>query len=503
MREGKELYLIFSNKTLEDTIAARPQSLEDLAHIKGWGLKKISSYGQEIVDLLTDQQTDGALHTLQLFETGGQEQVEALEGRQRVKQEDMVLSVSELIHSINHIISRLGMVRVQGEVSELRERGSAVYFTLKDVSGEEALVKCIAWKRKFDKDFSYLEEGMEIIASGVPEVYAKFGTFNLRVERVEPVGEGALQKAFEALKKKLEAKGYFREERKRPIPQYIRKIGIITSESGEAINDFRKNIGEYGFELCLYDVWVEGVYAEESIVKALNWMNKNRPYLDVIVLIRGGGGLENLKVFNSEAMADAIVTSRLPVLTGIGHERDETIAGYSSDKNLSTPTAVAAFIRTQHESLLARLESYADDMAYAVQYGQRNILAEVAKMANQLYNGLGRIFDGFRMLERKFSLQLHHYEASAREDRHRLERLCNKCLTLIEERFASAHKRIEVAAAALGSLDPEAILRRGYSIAYTEQGRVLKSAAEIKPGARIQVKLYQGRVDSRVEDVSM
>ena len=364
---------------------------------------------------------------------------------------------------------------------------------------------------------------MEIIVSGTPEVYAKYGTFNLRVEKVEPVGEGALQKAFEALKKKLEAKGYFDEQRKRPIPEFIRKIGIITSEAGEAINDFRKNIGEYGFELGLYDVWVEGNYAEESIVKAIAWMNKNKPDLDVLVLIRGGGGLENLKAFNSEAVADAIITSRIPVLTGIGHERDETIAGYSADKNVSTPTAVAVFIRTQHEGLLTRLRTYEESMVYAVE-AARELVAQdidqitdtltsafdrllerqgfaVAKMASGLYNGLGRIFDFFHLLERKFLLVFNRHEVGARETHFELEHLCNRSAVAMSQLLALAGKRIEVAAASLVPLDPSAILKRGYSVAYDEQGHVLKDAGEAKVGKQVTVRMYKGKLVSRVEEI--
>src|SRR3989344_5292655 len=282
-REGRELFMIFSNKTLEDTVSAHPRTIEDLALIKGWGPKKIQRYGQEIIALFgEDNASEVASGTLGLFNDFEASLPEG-EEKKHVPAAEIVFSVSECVQVVNNVLARLGGMRVRGEVSELQMRGAAVYFTLKDVSGEEAVVKCVLWKWKFERDFNYLEKGMEIIVSGTPEVYAKYGTFNLRVEKVEPVGEGALQKAFEALKKKLEAKGYFDEQRKRPIPEFIRKIGIITSEAGEAINDFRKNIGEYGFELGLYDVWVEGNYAEESIVKAIAWMNKNKPDLDVLV----------------------------------------------------------------------------------------------------------------------------------------------------------------------------------------------------------------------------
>lgn len=501
LREGKELYLIFSNKTLEETARTMPQTLEELQAIKGWGPKKIAQYGTEILEIMQGgdvQHPMSRTDTLPLFEV--EDVKHRVSDKNPIPREDMVFSVGEFIETVNNSLSRLGVFRIRGEISRMQLSGSAVYFNLKDPD-VDAMISCILWKWKFDKDYNYLEDGMEVIISGVAEVYAKSGRFSIRVEKVEPVGEGALLKAFEALKKKLEGQGYFEEARKRPIPEFIRTIGIITSETGEAINDFRKNIGEYGFNVNLYDVWVEGDYAEKSIVHAIRWFNKNRPDMDVLVLIRGGGGLESFKAFNSEAVADAIVTSRLPILTGIGHERDETIAGYTSDKNLSTPTAVAAFIRTQHENLLMRLESHAENLVYAVETQQNLLLQQVAKIASQLYNGLGRVFDGFRLLERKFSLHMHRYEAKVREDQFRLERLCGRSLAALQERLVFANKRLEVAAASLNPLDPEAILRRGYSIAYRSDGKVIKEASEVKSGDRIQVELYKGRINSRVEDI--
>ncbi|PJE64361.1 MAG: exodeoxyribonuclease VII large subunit [Candidatus Ryanbacteria bacterium CG10_big_fil_rev_8_21_14_0_10_43_42] len=523
-REGKELFMVFQNKALEETVKAMPQTREDLKLVKGWGKVKISRYGDEILSIF--KQGNGKHEDT--YATGGlfNNPIPAAEspsgGEGKQSHDNAVLSVSEFIEVVNITLSRLGLVRVQGEISEMQMRGAAVYFTLKDTSGEDAIVKCLLWKWQFEQQYDYLEDGLEIIIEGVPDVFVKYGTFSVKVSRVEPVGEGALRKAFEALKKKFEMAGYFDEARKRPLPRIIQRIGVVTSASGEAINDFRRNIGDYGLEICMVDVRVEGVYAEDSIVKGIQWLNTHHADLDVLVLIRGGGGLENLKAFNSERVAEAVLGSRLPVITGIGHERDDTIAGFIADINCSTPTAVAVYIRHIREDLIGEVNEKVErlirlfDVIYETALrslherktgliiSYTHILSryrhDIASHTRALQTGLFQIFSGFRLLTEQFRSSFHRYESILREYYRTVEINAVKGVRILERSMQEYEKRISVTETALASLDPAAPLKRGYSITYGSDGRVLKNAKNVTIGERISVHLYEGNIGARIEE---
>jgi len=497
-REGKELFKIFHNSVLEATATALPKAKKELAEVKGWGKKKIEKYGDEIIAIINGQKEE------------------------KVK-EDKILSVQELLSYLNDVFSSIGMVRVRGEIIEVNPHPNGYcFFTIKDSQTEEHSMSCYVSRWKLDSLSHLLEVGMEVVVRATPSLY-KNGRFSLTVDAVEPYGEGALKKAFEALKKKLEAKGYFDPARKRTIPEFIQKIGLITSESGAAIRDFRKNLGEYGFKIRFIDARVEGDYAEQSIISAIEWLNKNLPELDVLVLIRGGGGLEELKAFNSEGVADAIVLSRLPIVTGIGHERDETMADYSADRSFSTPTAVAVFMKTQREQLINRVGFYSESLISIMnkifEDEKEYILAKggelkytfstvldrykllLSKIAEQMHNGLNRIFKEFRILEQNFSRLIYGYESVVKNQLYGIDIAVQKCLNLLERKFDLGKGRLKTAEATLLSLNPEAILRRGYSIAYRADKHILKEAKDTKAGEKIFVKLYKGKISSRVEEV--
>ncbi len=508
-REGAELFMVFTNKTLEETVKAMPATLQDLALVKGWGKTKISKYGNDILAVFKD------FENLEI-------EFPSILGNSISKSGGAVFSVSEFLEAVNITLSRLGTVRVQGEVSEMRHRGSVVYFTLKDTAGTEANMKCVLWASTYEREYNYLEDGMEVVIDAQPEVYAKFGAFDVRVEKIEPVGEGALQKAFEALKKKLEAKGYFSAERKRPLPHIIQRIGVVTSEKGEAINDFLKNIGNFGFEIILCDVRVEGDRAENSIVSAFREFNALRSDLDVLCLIRGGGGLENLKAFNTERVAEAVVSSRIPVLTGIGHERDITIASLSSDADFSTPTKVADAIRRSREDVLRNVEKERDllalcagDMLHETTRAYSILTEDIKQLplimlertqvrisagAHQLEAALGKIFNAFRMLENAFTNATHAFRARAQKMEHAFSLGAQRMREFTERMFRLGDKRIAVAEAALLPLDPVAPLRRGYSIVYGKGGKVIKRAEDVTIGENIILWLYEGKIKSRVEE---
>jgi exodeoxyribonuclease VII large subunit len=273
-REGVEPFRIFQNATLELTAQVQPRSVEDLEAIKGWGKKKIEHYGREVVALIDGGE---AREEVGDFNFGGQ-----------AAGEPVILTVGACIGIMNNALDRVGGITVRGEISDASARGGYAFFDLKDTSGQDSVVKCFIGRWQFEKFKHLVEDGLEVIIVARPSIY-KSGFLSLMVETVEPYGAGALRKAFEALKNKLAAQGLFDEERKRAVPSYVQTIGLVTSADGAAVNDFKHNLGEHGFKVFLYDVRVEGVHAERSLVEAVRWFNAEGPQVDVIVLIRGGG----------------------------------------------------------------------------------------------------------------------------------------------------------------------------------------------------------------------
>ncbi|MDA2936431.1 exodeoxyribonuclease VII large subunit [Patescibacteria group bacterium AH-259-L05] len=476
IKEGKKPYMVFNNETLKLTALALPQTKDDLQSIKGWGEKKIKRYGDEILVLVNNPD---AMPT---------------------QSSDQTLSVQQFLELVNKtLFQHVSAVKVRGEITEVSKRERYAFFQLKDSSNDnDYLVECFVSWRNYDELNHLLEDGFEVVVLGFSKVY-KTGRFRLEVEKIDPVGEGALKKAFELLKKKLAAKGYFDLKRKRPVPEIVQSIGLITSEASAAINDFRKNLGNYGFHLYLRDVLVEGDRAEESIISAIEWINKHRPDLDVLVLMRGGGSLESLKAFNSEGVADAMITSRLPIITGIGHEKDITIADFIADKSFSTPTAVSVFIRTQREELIASIESYYNELIDIMNEKFRYKKEHLKYMYERLSGGVQHVFNAYRLLEQAFLRSLYQYSTTIDTWTHRLHMAEQYGLNGFERQLRLGQEKINALHSVLTTLNPEAILKRGYSITYDSDKNTIKDVKQVKHYQKLLTKLYRGEIISRVE----
>lgn len=433
------------------------------------------------------------------------------------------ITVSEFIDRVNDELSKIDC-RVLGEISDINSRDRYCFFVLKESNpdAESAVVECFIGWRSFEAYKHLLQDGMQVIISGFAGIYKKSGRFRIEVTKIEPFGEGALKQAFEALKKKLEEKGYFAPERKKPIPDIIQKIGLVTSAAGAAIKDFMRNLGQYGFQVYHIGVFVEGDYAVDSIISAIRYFNRNLPELDVIVLIRGGGSLESLKAFNDEDVATAIFESRLPIITGIGHERDTTIADLVADKSLSTPTAVATFIRNQREQLIQNIEilseqmvsctdSIFEDTKETMQLMKENLVSgfediierysfSIRHCAEKMHGCLKGLFDSYRTIETRFINQISLWHISIKQIENFLSILTQKAVNGLSSGIEKSYKFIEIAQAKLVSLNPESILEKGYSIVYDNSGNVVKQSSQVKKKDIIRIKLYKGKIVSTVEE---
>lgn len=329
MRKGVEVFKIFQNKTIEEIADKKPKTLEELVKIKGIGRAKLLEFGKMIIEMV--HSATGQVIT------------------QTKEDEKQPITVSEFLSRLNRILTNQESL-VKGEINQIKFTERAVYFSLKDKK-DESVINCYLSQWKYESLGVSVDEGMEVAVNGFPEIYKPTGRLSLIINSIELIGEGALKKAYEILKKKLEAEGLF--SRKRPIPQFIKKIGVISSRDGVVIHDFSKNLDRRGFKIYFHDSRMEGQKAAEGVIGAIKFLNSRE--VDVIVIIRGGGSFESLQAFNNENMARAIFGSKIPIICGIGHEVDVPISCLVSDLAPSTPTAVAIAINSTWSELENKL----------------------------------------------------------------------------------------------------------------------------------------------------
>ena len=276
------------------------------------------------------------------------------------------------------------------------------------------------------------------------------------------------------MKKKLEAEGFF--TRKRPLPEFIGSVGVITSKTGAVIDDFRKNLKPLGFKVFLHDVRVEGASAPNQIIHALRSFNKKMPDLDVIVLIRGGGSLEDMQAFNNELVVREIFASQIPVIAGIGHDRDVPIASLTADCMTSTPSFSAAIVNESWERLFKNVPLW-EGSIFEV-YG-----SAIADSLHAIKNASVHLAGVFQAIAGRY------------------EQLVEDILRVFEVALERTEERVRRAGQLLSALDPERNLKLGYSIVFGEGGRVVRSADELKRGSRIRARLGKGSLEATVEKV--
>lgn len=407
------------------------------------------------------------------------------------------LSVSEYIEATNMFLAETS-AEVVGEVAEYKNDGKWVGFSLRD-KNDPATLKCVVAIWDFRKMGVTIEDGMEVKVGGNPRISKKWGSFSFWVTSIEPVGEGSLKKAYQALLKKLEVEGLY--ARKRVLPEFAESVGLVTSlHGGVVVHDFTKNLIKRGIKVYAVNTRVEGSEAVSGIVSALEYLNANRErlHISVIVLARGGGSLESMQAFNNEVVARAVFTSMVPVVAGIGHDVDVPIAALVADAMASTPTGAAHIINESwgaldggvplHEQAIfsnyekeLRASGRTIDTALGVASGAFRMLFEkvdgLTKVVPQYLGNLARATQGY--VNRRDSLFTQTYNAFSYALNHRRETI---------ERLGQI---IEMSS-------PERNLRLGYAIALGKNGRVLKSVKDVKVGDEIQTKLADGILKSRI-----
>jgi len=423
-----------------------------------------------------------------------------------------VLSVSELTGKVRVLLEKsVGSVWVSGEITNLRAQQSSghMYFTLKDAGAQ---LSCVLFSREKVSQRELLADGKKVLLQGEVTVYEARGQYQLIVRAVELQGIGALQAAFEKLKQKLAAEGLFTQDRKRPLPRFPRRIGLVTSPTGAAIRDVLHVIQRRNpaLEIILAPARVQGDGAAGEIAEAIRTLNEfnSSPVtrhlsLDLILVTRGGGSLEDLWAFNEEPVARAIFESALPVVSAVGHEIDFTISDFVADFRAATPSAAAEIIT---EGVFASREFVAEAPGL-LQRAARRGLESARENCAQLGGRLARLHPRRRLdesLQRLDDLQsglLRGLKTVVRSRSLALENLAGRFLrakpALALKSRREALRQLE---RRLNSLGPEQVLSRGYSITTdATTGKVLRDAKKIKPGQKLKTRLAKGEISSRAE----
>ncbi|HES6343654.1 TPA: exodeoxyribonuclease VII large subunit [Streptococcus pyogenes] len=419
----------------------------------------------------------------------------------------------------------LERVYLTGQVSNFRKRPTHQYFSLKD---ESAVIQATMWAGVYKKLGFDLEEGMKINVIGRVQLYEPSGSYSIVIEKAEPDGIGALALQFEQLKKKLTAEGYFEQKHKQPLPQFVSKIGVITSPSGAVIRDIITTVSRRfpGVEILLFPTKVQGDGAAQEVVANIRRANQ-REDLDLLIVGRGGGSIEDLWAFNEEIVVQAIFESQLPVISSVGHETDTTLADFVADRRAATPTAAAE---------LATPITKTDLMSWIAERQNRSYQACLRRIKQRqewvdklsqsvIFRQPERLYDAYLQKIDRLSMTLMNTMkdrlSSAKENKVQLDHaLANSQLqTKIEryqDRVATAKRllmanmasqydsqlaRFEKAQDALLSLDASRIIARGYAMIEKNQALVA-SVSQITKGDQLTIKMRDGQLDVEVKDVT-
>lgn len=450
-------------------------------------------------------------------------------------------SVLDFLSGINaSLLSHKG--RVEGEVTSVKNSyQTAIYFSIKDLQ-QDALLNCVIWRTAYNQNGVAIKEGDKIIVTGVPEIYPARGSFSMKVHTIEYAGEGALKKSYDELKLKLEGEGLLATARKRPLPQYPKKIGVITSRSGVVIQDFNANLGRYGFQITMVDSRVEGKDAIHELLAALKTLATQD--IEVLVIMRGGGSWESLQAFNTESVVRAIAGFPCPVLTGIGHDVDVTLAELVADVGTSTPTAVAEALNETWDTLRGSLmvaetrimNSYQRVLAEAgrtIEYRHVTLLRRfdqtISVGRRQLNQATANIQHAYRALEklitqantafqqvvsimrstlktvqseivqaeatvpRKFNVLLRRSEAEIFKVGRQVLASEGREIVHATQNLTNLEQRIKIA-------DPSRNLKLGYSLSYV-RGKLVRSVQDIAVGDTAEIRICDGSFISDIKQV--
>lgn len=410
---------------------------------------------------------------------------------------EQIFSVSEFNEFIKTYLSSVGEIVVEGEISEIRvSQNKWLFLTIKD---EESSVEVFSVIFKI-KNYGVLEQGMLVHIYGTPHLYQKTGRFSLFANQIIPAGEGALRVAFEKLKFKLEKEGLFDLERKRPLPMFPERIGLITAKNSQAYSDFIKVLGGRmgGIKIYFCPVQVQGRGSVESILGALEYFNRNLRNLDLLVLTRGGGSLEDLLSFNDEQVARAIFSSKIPVVCGVGHEDDVTLADLVADKRASTPSNAAELIVRHREEVLRQV----NDSIRLIKLRLNQLLREKHRLVYlavaRLKNSVNQKVRELRFLISRFVKEFSLYDQRIKRVFVDADGQKSQLVKAAKYWYQQNTSKLDNLLRLLKSLDYHRVLERGFSITMDKNEMVLRGIKGVKKNEDISNLLFDGKIYSKV-----
>ena len=438
--------------------------------------------------------------------------------------EPVVLQVSEFAEKARLLVeSEFDAIWLTGEISNLATPASGhIYFSLKD---ERAQIRCAMFRNRRIRFRGTLENGDAVVLSGTASIYEARGDFQLIVDYIEPAGEGELRRRYELLKKKLENEGLFDPSKRRPIPSMPKTIGVITSGSGAALHDIRVTLARRFplAEVLHFPVSVQGENAAPEIVEALERINQSTQ-CDVAIVARGGGSLEDLWAFNEESVVRAIRRSRIPVVTGVGHETDITLADYAADWRAATPTAAAESVTPDAGELLRMISSSQDTLEGALRFMFQTLAQKVDSASARLRHPRDRLAyqrAGLRVSRQRLRtamragltalstrLSQSMFTLKARSPQSAMKALSaqvsgERALLAhrVRHRLLAMDSQLDRLEGQLRALSPIATLERGFAIVETNDHKIVRSSRQLTPGASFFARFASGSVSARVDDV--
>jgi len=416
-------------------------------------------------------------------------------------QASTILSVSDYIELINAHLEILRDIAVEGEVSEFKiSQQKWVTFRLKD---EKSSIECFMVIFRLTVP---LEDGMKIRVYGRPRVYPRYGKFSINVEDIELAGEGTLKRAFEITKARLKTEGLFDEDRKRRLPIFPEHIGLITSEEAAAYTDFIKVLGHRfgGLKIYFTPVKVQGKEAIQEIVGAFDWFNEHckKHNIELVVLTRGGGSLEDLQAFNSEDVARAVFSSKIPVVCAVGHERDESLADFVADLRASTPSNAAELIVRDRKEVIVEIDTLVDGIEAVLE----NQIQERRRMLEQFsLKGSHLISDKSNEVKRAllvFAEKIQSFNKNLSQKQLEINFLLQNIESRLKNKLVNFGKAIDQYASLLKSYNPLEVLRRGYSILRHKNGKLIKDTRNLNLEEIVEAILYQGSFEAKINKIN-
>jgi exodeoxyribonuclease VII large subunit len=434
------------------------------------------------------------------------------------------VSINEYLDKINKELSNHAG-RIIGEVMEVQmyPGRSYLFFKIKDKDVDNpAILTCMMWKRDYEINGLDLKDGLEIIVSGSASIYKPLGRFSFVPKTIELVGEGALKIAYDKLKEKLLKEGLFDDEQKRPMPLYPNKIGLITSKSGAVIADFSTNIGKFGYKISFIDSRVEGQLATEELLNSIRTFRDKD--IDVLVIIRGGGSMESFLPFNNEILVREVATFPVPVLAGIGHEKDVSLLALASDMMVSTPTAVANALNESWERAES-IVSLSEQSIFAkfkdtIQINKDFIRDSLDVMKNKFQ----KIFNDFSLAQEALKIGVKTIKDQIIDINRRIQgalvpvmrkmsysitnvrnNLSDDITREVFKKFSDSKKKVDEVLISyekqITNNDPKRQLKLGYSIVM-KNGKILKTTSGLHNGDIVNVGLSEGSFDSEVKIIN-